>query len=106
MQYIGKLMRARSTPSRSARRSRRCSSAARADALALHQAEPWRDELIADDDALDALDRRSTRETDAAAAAQPDPQARKDARADARRSARSGRAYRELFQFIKRQQAR
>jgi len=70
------------------------------DALALHEAERWRSELIADDAAL-------TRWT--AAHPEADLQqlrslvraARKDAAAMPEQ--RSGRAYRDLFKFIKQQ---
>ena len=58
MQYIGKLMRgADAEPIREAVADMQLGRAK--DALALHQAERWRAELIADDDAADALDCRA-----------------------------------------------
>ena len=90
---------------RRADRARRCSSAqlGRArDSLALHQAERWRAELIADDGA-DALRRRApAAPTCSTCAAWCATRGRSRA---ARPSKRSGRAYRELFQFIKRARA-
>jgi ribosome-associated protein len=97
MQYIGKLMRRVDVePIREAVAEMELGRAV--DALALHQAEQWRAELIADDEAL-------TRWMDAHP--QSDVQqlrslirsARKDAAAVPEQ--RSGRAYRELFQYIK-----
>ena len=101
MQYIGKLMRrADPEPLREAVAAMALGRAK--DALALHETERWRSELIATDDAL-------TRWT----AAHPDSDlqqlrsliraARKDAAAVPEQ--RSGRAYRELFKFIRDQQA-
>jgi ribosome-associated protein len=101
MQYIGKLMR-RSDPDplREAVAAMQLGKAK--DALALHEAERWRAELVAGDDAL-------TRWT----AEHPDSDlqqlrsliraARKDAAAAPEQ--RSGRAYRELFKFIRQSQA-
>jgi len=97
MQYIGKLMRrADVEPLREAVAALQLRRAK--DALALHEAERWRTELIAGDDAL-------TRWT----AAHPgsDVQqlrslvraARKDAALTPEQ--RSGRAYRDLFKFIR-----
>jgi len=97
MQYIGKLMRRTDPePLREAVAAMQLGRAK--DALALHEAERWRAELIASDDAL-------TRWT----AAHPDGDlqqlrsliraARKDAAAAPEQ--RSGRAYRELFKFIR-----
>lgn len=99
MQYIGKLMRrADPAPLREAVAAMQLGRAK--DALALHEAERWRGELIASDDAL-------TRFT--AAHPEADLQqlrsliraARKDAAATPEQ--RSGRAYRELFKFIREQ---
>jgi ribosome-associated protein len=99
MQYIGKLMRrADPEPLREAVAAMQLGRAK--DALALHEAERWRSELIADDAAL-------TRWT--AAHPEADLQqlrslvraARKDAAAMPEQ--RSGRAYRDLFKFIKQQ---
>lgn len=97
MQYIGKLMRRTDPePLREAVAAMQLGRAK--DALALHEAERWRTELIAADDAL-------TRWT----AGHPDSDlqqlrslvraARKDAAAAPEQ--RSGRAYRELFKFIR-----
>lgn len=97
MQYIGKLMRGvDSQPLREAVAALQLGRAR--DTLTLHQTERWRDELIADDDALTHW-----------MAEHPDCDvqplraliraARKDAAASPEQ--RSGRAYRELFQFLK-----
>ena len=99
MQYIGKLMRAADAePIRQAVTEMQLGRAK--DALALHEAERWRAELIASDDAAtrwmagypgsDAQQLRSLVRS-----------ARKDASLVPER--RSGRAYRELFRFIKQQ---
>ncbi len=99
MQYIGKLMRAvDAEPIRHAVTEMQLGRAK--DALALHEAERWRAELIASDDATtrwmaahpgsDAQQLRSLVRS-----------ARKDAALVPER--RSGRAYRELFQFIRQQ---
>jgi ribosome-associated protein len=103
-QYIGKLMRrAEIEPIREAVAAAQLGGAR--GALALHRAEAWRDELLADDAALERW---------AAQHPQGDLQqlrsliraARKDAAADAAPGValRKGRAFRELFQFIKQQQ--
>lgn len=97
MQYVGKQMRfVDAGPLREAVAAYRLGSAR--DTLVLHEAERWRDELVANDEA-------STRW------AQTYPQsdlqqlrslvraARKDAAAALEQ--RNGRGYRELFQFIK-----
>jgi ribosome-associated protein len=97
MQYIGKLMRQIDPePVREAVAEMKLGRAL--DSLALHQAEQWRTELLADDEALtrwmaehpdsDAQQMRSLIRT-----------ARKDAAATPEQ--RSGRAYRELFQYLK-----
>jgi ribosome-associated protein len=97
MQYIGKLMRGTDPePIRAAVAAARLGPAR--DALALHEAERWRAELIADDEALTRL-----------AAAHPVadmPALRtliRQARAGAaeRPEERSGRAYRELFRHLR-----
>ena len=99
MQYVGKLMRrADVEPLREAVAAMQLGQAK--DALALHEAERWRTELIASDDAL-------TRWT--AAHPSSDVQqlrslvraARKDAAVAPEQ--RSGRAYRDLFKFIRQQ---
>ena len=97
MQYIGKLMRRHDVePIRRAVGELQLGRAL--DSLALHEAERWRAELIADDAAAtrwiaahpgaDAQQLRSLIRA-----------ARKDASLAPER--RSGRAYRELFQYIK-----
>ena len=97
MQLIGKLMRAADVePARAAVAERQLGRAR--DSLALHQAERWRAELIADDEATTRF-----------AAAHPGADlqrlralvrnARKDAAAVPEQ--RSGRAFRELFQFVR-----
>ena len=97
MQYIGKLMRNNDVePIRQAVTDLQLGRAK--DSLALHQAERWRAELLADDDAV-------TRWT--SAHPQTDVQQLRSLIRAARKDAalvpekRSGRAYRELFQFIK-----
>ena len=99
MQYIGKLMRVHDVePIRQAVTDMQLGRAK--DSLALHEAERWRAELIADDEAAtrwitehpqgDVQQLRSLIRA-----------ARKDAALVPEK--RSGRAYRELFQFIKQQ---
>lgn len=97
MQYIGKLMRVHDVePIRQAVTDMQLGRAQ--DSLALHTAERWRAELIADDDA-------ATRwitdhpQTDVQQLRSLIRAARKDAALVPEK--RSGRAYRELFQFIK-----
>ncbi|MBA4260567.1 MAG: DUF615 domain-containing protein [Comamonadaceae bacterium] len=105
MQFIGKLMRKLDentiTAIESALEEQRKPSAQAT--LALHQAEQWRDRLIADDDAF-------TRwlELDPAADVQHlralIRQARKDAQAVTERpgeAVRHGKAYREIFQTVR-----
>jgi ribosome-associated protein len=98
MQYVGKLMRLTDPePIRAAVTAMQLGHAR--DALALHDAERWRTELIDSDDAL-------TRWT--AAHPEADTQALRALVRSARKDAalapeqRSGRAYRELFRFIRR----
>lgn len=99
MQYIGKLMRKDDVePIREAVAAMQLGRAK--DSLALHETERWRVELLASDDALTrwtaehpASDLQQLRSLIRAA--------RKDAAAVPEQ--RSGRAYRELFQFIKAQ---
>ena len=105
MQYIGKLMRRLDEASVAAIEAaldelRRPSAAA---TLALHQAEQWRDRLLADDDAL-----TQWLELDPQADVQPlralIRQARKDVQAVSERpgeAQRHGKAYRELFQIVR-----
>ena len=73
--------------------------------LALHQAELWRDRLIADDDALTTW-LQSAPDTDVQQLRALIRQARKDAQATAAQerpgeAVRHGRAYREIFQQVK-----
>jgi ribosome-associated protein len=97
MQFIGKLMRhADETPIRAAVAEMQLGQAH--DSLALHDAERWRAELVASDDA-------ATRWI--AAHPQADAQQLRSLVRAARKDAslipeqRSGRAYRELFRFVK-----
>jgi ribosome-associated protein len=100
MQYIGKLMRRTDPePIRQAVAAMRLGQAK--DALTLHQAEDWRKRMIESDDAMTgwaaefpASDLQQLRSLVRAA--------RKDAAVAP--ELRSGRAYRELFQFIKQAQ--
>jgi ribosome-associated protein len=97
MQYIGKLMRRNDVePIREAVAAMQLGQAK--DSLALHEAERWRVELLASDDALT----RWTSENPTSDLQQLRSlirAARKDAAAVPEQ--RNGRAYRELFQFIK-----
>jgi len=102
LQYIGKLMRNVDVePLRTAVAEARLGSAR--DTLALHEAERWRDELIASDDA-------ATRWLEAHPAADAQRlrslvrSARLDGRTPALADARRGRAYRELFRFLRDQE--
>ncbi len=97
MQYIGKLMRIHDVePIRQAVTDMQLGRAK--DSLALHQAERWRAELLADDEA-------ATRwitdhpETDVQRLRSLVRAARKDAALVPEK--RSGRAFRELFQFVR-----
>lgn len=97
MQYVGKLMRKHEVePIRQAVTDMQLGRAK--DSLTLHQAERWRAELLADDDA-------ATRwiiehpETEMQQLRSLVRAARKDAALVPEK--RSGRAFRELFQFIK-----
>lgn len=101
MQYIGKLMRGvDAEPIREAVAAMQLGQAR--DALALHEAERWRAELLASDDAIErwraahpAADLQRLRSLVRAA--------RKDAAASPEQ--RSGRAFRELFRFLRDQGA-
>jgi ribosome-associated protein len=97
MQYIGKLMRRNDVePIREAIAAMRLGRAK--DALALHEAERWRVELLASDDAVTRWMGEHP-QSDAQQLRSLIRAARKDAAATPEQ--RSGRAYRELFQFIK-----
>ena len=102
MQYVGKLMRGVDVePLRAAVTQVQLGQTR--ESLALHQAERWRAELLADDE---ALTRFATEHPNA------DMQQLRSVIRNARKDAalvpekRSGRAYRELFQFIKQQEVR
>ena len=97
MQLIGKLMRSVDVePVRKAVAEMQLGRAR--DSLALHQAERWRAELIADDDAATRWIAAHP-ETDVQQLRSLVRAARKDAALVPEK--RSGRAFRELFQFIK-----
>lgn len=97
MQYIGKLMRRNDAdPIREAVTAMQLGHAK--DSLALHVAERWRAELIASDDALTRWTADNP-DTDVQQLRSLIRSARKDAAVALEQ--RSGRAYRELFQFIK-----
>lgn len=97
LQYIGKLMRqADIEPLREAVAAAQLGRAH--DALALHRAEHWRAELVADDDALTRWMSEHPA-TDLQRLRTLIRNARKDAALPPEQ--RHGRAWRELFQFIK-----
>ncbi len=107
MQFIGKLMRGLDEETRQSVRDaldeQRKGSAS--DALALHQAEQWRDKLIANEDALDQW-LREYPQTDTQQLRALIRQARKDVQPTADQVSkglvpRHGRAYREIFQLVK-----
>jgi ribosome-associated protein len=99
MQYIGKLMRSVDTePLQEALATEQIGHTR--ESLALHQAERWRAELIADDDALTRFAQEH---------AHADVQQLRTVIRNARKDAalvpekRSGRYFRELFQIIREQ---
>jgi ribosome-associated protein len=97
MQYIGKLMRrADPEPIRQAVTDMQLGRAK--DSLALHQAERWRAEVIANDDAATRWIAEHP-QTDVQQLRSLIRNARKDASLVPEK--RSGRAFRELFQFIR-----
>jgi ribosome-associated protein len=97
MQYIGKLMRdADLEPLREAVAGAQLGRAH--DALALHRAEQWRGELVADDEALTRWLERHP-QTDLQQMRALIRNARKEAVLSPEQ--RHGRAWRDLFQFIK-----
>jgi len=107
MQYVGKLMRQLDEESRQAVRDaldeQRGGSAQQT--LALHMAEKWRDDLIADDEALPKW-LQANPETDVQQLRALIRQARKDTQPDADSVAkglapRRGRAYRDIFQIVR-----
>jgi ribosome-associated protein len=98
MQYIGKLMRhVDPEPIREAVDAFKLGSAK--DTLALHEAERWREELLASDDAVTRW-MNAFPATDAQQLRSLARSARKDAKSEAP-EARHARSYRELFQLIK-----
>ncbi len=109
MQYVGKLMRGLDEDAlqaiRDALDEQRQGSAG--EALALHRAEQWRDKLIARDEALQEW-LRAYPDTDTQQLRALVRQARKDSPADQDAMSkglapRHGRAYREIFQLVRRQ---
>jgi ribosome-associated protein len=98
LQFVGKLMRQADEASiREAVAAYKLGSAK--ETLALHEAERWREELLADDDAGTRWLSRFP-ETDAQQLRSLVRAARKDAKAEAPEQ-RRGRSYRELFQLVK-----
>jgi len=109
MQFIGKLMRGLDEETlqavRDALEAQQKGSAR--DAQALHQAEKWRDDLIAREGALDQW-LREYPETDTQQLRALIRQARKDVQPDKESiskglAPRQGRAYREIFQLVRAQ---
>jgi len=100
LQFIGKLMRKTDdAPIREAVAAAKLGSAK--ETLALHQAERWREELLASDDAVTRW-MNNFPATDAQQLRNLARSARKDAKAAlATGEARHGRSYRELFVIIK-----
>ena len=97
LQYIGKLMRGvDAEPLREAVAESELSRAR--DALALHRAERWRSDLLESDEALTRWTGQHPH-SDVQHLRQLVRQARRDAAATP--EARSGRAYRELYKFIR-----
>lgn len=97
MQYVGKLMR-RSDPEPLREAVAAMQLGGARESLALHEAERWRVDLIASDDALTRWMAEHP-DTDAQALRSLIRAARKDAAAQPEQ--RSGKAFRELFQRIK-----
>ena len=112
MQFVGKLMRKLDDDTVAAVQAalEEQHSGSAAEKLALHQAEHWRDRLIADDNVLATWLKQFPR-TDTQQIRALIRQARKDAPSDheARlaqsqgEAPRKGRAYRELFQLVRHQ---
>ena len=98
LQYIGKLMKHEDpAPLREAVASYRVGSAS--DTLALHQAEYWRDQLLAGDDAL----ANWVKEYPATDIQQMRSLVRSARKEKLEPGERHGRAYRDLFRMIKEQ---
>ena len=111
MQFIGKLMRGQDEETlqsvRDALEEQRKGSAS--DALALHQAEKWRDDLIGSEGALQRW-LTTYPQTDTQQLRALIRQARKDVQPDQDAvskglAPRQGRAYREIFQLVREQLA-
>ena len=104
MQFIGKLMRGLepATLDRGARaRSPSRTALPAEETAALHEAERWRDRIIADDDALGGWIETHPA-TDAQQLRALVRQARKDIKAGPPGEApRQGKAYREVFQIVR-----
>jgi ribosome-associated protein len=109
MQYIGKLMRGQDEETlqsvRDALEEQRKGSAG--DAIALHQAEKWRDDLIGNEAALEQW-LSTYPQTDTQQLRALIRQARKDVQPDQDfvskgLAPRQGRAYREIFQLVRAQ---
>jgi ribosome-associated protein len=109
LQYVGKLMRGLEPDTleaiRAALEEQRSGSAQQA--LALHAAEKWRDDLIASDDALQAW-LQARPDTDVQQLRALIRQARKDGtptqdEVSRGQAPRRGRAYREIFQLVREQ---
>ena len=109
MQFIGKLMRQLDEDAlqgvRDALEEQQRGSAS--ETLALHQAEQWRDKLVADEAALEQW-QRAYPGTDTQQLRALIRQARKDVQPDADAQSRGlaprqGRAYREIFQLVREQ---
>lgn len=106
LQYVGKLMRsADAEPLREAVAAQQLGSAR--DTLALHEAERWRDRLLASDDALTEWLARHP-QSDAQALRTLIRNARREAPAaappeSAGRAPRKGRSYRDLFRTLSEQ---
>jgi len=112
LQYIGKLMRALDEEAlqsvRGALEEQRKGSAG--EAIALHQAEKWREDLISREDALQQW-LSAHPDTDTQQLRALIRQARKENQSDRDTASkglapRQGRAYREIFQLVKEQLSR
>ena len=107
MQFIGKLMRKLDEPTLAAVKLALVeqNTTPAAETAALHEAERWRDRLIADDDALGGWIETHPA-TDAQQLRALVRQARKDMKAGpAGEAPRQGKAYREVFQLVRAQLA-
>jgi ribosome-associated protein len=103
MQFIGKQMRMLTPEQLDAVRATLIEQhmPSAQETLALHQAEQWRDRLVADDDAVSQWLTLSP-ETDSQQLRALVRQARKDAKPEKPGEAlRHGRAYRDIFQLVR-----